>query len=120
MPTFERKLFLTVNGKILPCERIGQECAIARLSDGKLNLDCSAVAKYYSSLYKKIIKSCVHCNLKKSCGQCLFLLKEKNGQLICPGIETDAKLREKFSAFLTYAESNPGDYERLLSSIIVA
>ncbi len=117
---FERKLFLTVNGKILPCERIGQECAIARLSDGKLNLDCSAVAKYYSSLYKKIIKSCVHCNLKKSCGQCLFLLKEKNGQLICPGIETDAKLREKFSAFLTYAESNPGDYERLLSSIIVA
>ena len=117
---FERKLFLTVNGKILPCERIGQECAIARLSDGKLYLDCSAVAKYYSSLYKKIIKSCVHCNLKKSCGQCLFLLKEKNGQLICPGIETDAKLRENFSAFLTYAENNPGDYERLLSSIIVA
>lgn len=104
----------------LPCERIGQECAIARLSDGKLYLDCSAVAKYYSSLYKKIIKSCVHCNLKKSCGQCLFLLKEKNGQLICPGIETDAKLRENFSAFLTYAENNPGDYERLLSSIIVA
>jgi uncharacterized protein len=29
-------------------------------------------------------------------------------------------LRKKFSAFLTYAESNPGDYERLLSSIIVA
>ena len=92
---FERKLFLTVNGKILPCERIGQECAIARLADGKLYLDCSAVAKYYSSLYKKIIKSCVHCNLKKS-------------------------LRENFSAFLTYAENNPGDYERLLSSIIVA
>lgn len=49
-----------------------------------------------------------------------LLLKEKNGQLICPGIETDAKLRENFSAFLTYAENNPGDYERLLSSIIVA
>lgn len=117
---FERKLFLTVNGKILPCERIGQEHAIARLSDGKLDLDCVAVAGYYSSLYEKIIKCCSHCHLNRSCGQCLFLLKEKNGQLVCPGIETDAKIREKFSAFLTYAETNPGDYEKLLSSIIVA
>lgn len=117
---FERKLFLTVHGKILPCEKIGQEFAIARLSNGKLDLDCAAVATYYSSLYEKVIKSCSHCNLKKSCGQCLFLLKERNGQLICPGIKTDAKLREQFSTFLTYAESNPGDYERLLSSIIVS
>lgn len=116
---FERKLFLTVRGKILPCEKIGQEHAIGYLKDGKLNLDCVAVAKYYSSMYEKVVKSCRHCYLKRSCGQCLFLLKEKNGQLICPGIQTDAKLKEEFGIFLTYAENYPNHYEELLSSIVV-
>lgn len=116
---FERKLFLTVHGKVLPCERVGQEHVIARLTNGKLELDPAAVARYYSSLYEKVVKSCKHCYLKRSCGQCLFLLREKDGQLICPGIQTDKKLRESFSAFLTYAEQHPGDYERLLSSIII-
>lgn len=49
----------------------------------------------------------------------LVLLKEKNGQLICPGIQTDAKLKEEFGIFLTYAENYPNHYEELLSSIVV-
>ena len=116
---FERKLFLTVNGKVLPCEKIGQENVMARLSNGKLNLDCNAIAKYYSYLYKNIIKNCTHCNMKRNCGQCLFLLKKKNGQIICPSIQTDERLKKEFSTFLTYAESHPGDYEKLLSSIVI-
>lgn len=116
---FERKLFLTVSGKILPCEKIGQENVIARLSDGKLTLDCEAIAKYYSSMYKKVVKSCSHCYLKRNCGQCMFLLKEKDGQLLCPGIQTDSRLRKEFLTFLTYAEQNPERYEKLLSSIVV-
>ena len=48
---FERKLFLTVNGKVLPCEKIGQENVMARLSNGKLNLDCNAIAKYLSLIH---------------------------------------------------------------------
>lgn len=116
---FERKLFLTVNGKILPCEKIGQKNVIARLLNGKLHLDCNAIARYYSSLYEKIVVCCTHCNVKRSCGQCLFLLGEKDGKLICPGIQSDAKQKKEFSTFLTYAEQNPGDYERLLSSIVI-
>lgn len=116
---FERKLFLTVNGKILPCERIGQEHVIGYLRGGKLDLDCAAVAKYYSEKYEKVAKSCRHCYLKKSCGQCLFLLKERDGRLVCPGIQTDERLKEEFSNFLTYAENNPAHYEKLLSSIVV-
>lgn len=115
----ERKLFLTVKGKILPCERIGQEHAIGYLKGGKLDLNCAAIARYYSSMYEKVVKSCRCCYLKKSCGQCLFLLKERDGQLVCPGIQTDTKLKKEFERFLTYAENNPAHYEKLLSSIVV-
>lgn len=46
-------------------------------------------------------------------------IKEKDGQLRCPGIQTDARVKKEFSTFLTYAESHPGDYEKLLSSIVI-
>lgn len=117
---FERKLFLTVNGKILPCERIGQEHVLAWLKDGKVELDFAAISRYYSRLYQLIIKNCVHCSLRKHCGQCMLLLEEKDEKLICPMIQNRAFLQTYFSAFLSYAEKNPGDYERLLSSIIVS
>ena len=117
---FERKLFLTVNGKILPCERIGQEHVLAWLKDGKLEMDYAAIARYYSSMYQKVIKNCMHCVLKKHCGQCMMLLKEKDGKLTCPQIRGGAYLQKRFSDFLSYAEQNPGDYERLLSSLIVS
>lgn len=116
---FEKKLFLTVNGKILPCEKIGQEHVIARLVDGKLELDCEAVANYYSSLYEKVVKSCKHCYLKKACGQCMFLLKEKEGHLVCPGIQSREKLMQHFSDFVTYAEKHPQDYDDLMSNITI-
>lgn len=117
---FERKLFLTVNGKILPCERIGQEHVLAWLKDGKLEMDYAAIARYYSSMYEMVIKNCTHCVLKKHCGQCMMLLKEKDGKLTCPQIQGEAYLQKRFSDFLSYAEQNPGDYERLLSSLIVS
>lgn len=116
---FERKLFLTVHGKILPCEKIGQEHVLGYLKDGNLELDPEAVARYYGSLYKKVLENCLHCSLKRSCGRCLFLLKEKNGKLICPGILTREKQKKEFNDFLTYSENNPGDYEKLLSTIAI-
>ena len=39
--------------------KVGQEHAIGYLKDGKLNLDCAAVAKYYSSMYEKGSKKAV-------------------------------------------------------------
>jgi len=116
---FERKIFLTVNGKILPCEKIGQEHVIARLDDGKLNLDLEEVARYYSKLYQKVLPNCTHCQHKRTCGQCLFLLEEKNGKLICPGLSSEAHLNKELSDFLSYAEEHPEDYEKLLSEIVV-
>lgn len=116
---FERKLFFTVHGKILPCEKIGQKCVLASLKNGKLELESKSVAQYYSSLYKKIVESCSHCYMKRSCSHCLFLLNEENGRLICPEVQTQSKLQEEFSDFLTYAENNHEDYERLLSTITI-
>lgn len=116
---FERKIFLTVNGKILPCERIGQEHVIARVEDGKLKLDLEEVDKYYKKLYQKVLPNCIHCHHKRTCGQCLFLLEEKNGKLVCPSMSSEAQLKKELSEFVTYAEEYPDYYETLLSENVV-
>ena len=116
---FERKLFLTVNGKILPCEKMGQEHAIAYLKDGKLDIDTDFINKHYARLYEKVIPLCSRCNLKKACRQCLFFLKEKDGKLYCNGFQTDQMTQNYLAHFLTYAEEHPEEYEKLLSTIVI-
>lgn len=116
---FERKLFLTVNGKILPCEKIGQECAVGNLSNIQMELNCAQIAQQYSQMYKRVVINCNHCQHAKRCGQCMFLLKEKDGKLLCHGMHTEKMLQKEFTDFLTYAEEHPGDYEKLLSSIVI-
>ena len=53
---FSRKMFVTVNGKILPCERIGQQFALGIVSEESVNLDLQAIANKYNAYYAKMEK----------------------------------------------------------------
>ena len=116
---FERKIFLTVNGKILPCEKMGQNHVLGTLKDGILDLDYEKVGAYYHDLYEKVIKNCKTCFLQKACGQCMFLLEERDGKLVCPGYMGKNKSVEYFVRYLSYAEEHPDLYESVMSTIAV-
>lgn len=116
---FERKLFLTVNGKILPCEKIGQNHVLGFIKDGVLKLDYDEVGEYYQCLYDKIINSCKSCFLQKACGQCMFLLEEKDGKLFCPNYMGKNRASEFFSQYLSYAEDHPHLYETLMKNTAI-
>jgi uncharacterized protein len=118
-PPFERKLFLTVNGKILPCEKVGQQRVIASVKDGVLDLDPEKVARLYSEMYKQVLGSCSHCALGEHCGQCMFLLQEKNHRLSCPHVVSRAMQQRKLVKFVSYAEEHPNEYEELMSEISI-
>lgn len=112
----ERKLFLTVNGKLLPCEKVGQNCSMGTLDDGVFNFD--KICDFYARYYKLVVKQCRECLLQRSCGQCMFLFKEENGHLICPEFLPINRGYKYFSAYLYYAENNMNAYEDLLNMSI--
>ena len=116
---FERKLFLTVNGKILPCEKVGQNHVMATLNDGILDIDYERIIAYYHSLYKKVINKCKSCFMKKTCGQCIFLIEDQNKKFICPGYMQKNKCTEYFANYLFYAESHPYIYESLMNNVVI-
>lgn len=120
---FEKKIYLTVNGKILPCEKIGQEHVLGKIENGILTLDYEQVGAYYKDLYEKVIRNCKTCLSQTSCGQCIFLLKERNerentkDKFICPSYIGEKAADAYFTRFLTYAEEHPDLYEEIMKNI---
>lgn len=116
---FEKKIFLTVNGKLLPCERIGQEFYLGVISDGKLNIDTKGIAAFYSDVYKKLALNCAKCKWSTSCSQCFYFLAPNGKRIYCPNIFTEKKLKSYLNWFLSYSEENPHLYLELMSNIAI-
>ena len=50
---FSKKMFVTVNGKILPCERIGHQYGLGHLTTTGIELDVVEIARKYNQYYLK-------------------------------------------------------------------
>lgn len=117
---FEKKLFVTVNGKILPCEKIGQEQPLGKLENGILHLDCNEIAHYYSQMFEEVKDSCKNCQAKRNCGQCMYFIPKRNGCLSCQSIMTRKHKQVILASFYSYAENNPQKYHESLSTIKIS
>ena len=114
---FERKIFLTVNGKIFPCEKIGEDYPLGKLENGIIHLDCDKIAELYSRKYEEAMVSCKNCYSKRTCGQCMYFMPMRKGHLFCQNI-MDLKYRQSLlSSCYTFAEVNPQQYDTQLSTI---
>lgn len=69
---FTKKIFVTVDGKIMPCERIGFQYALGNIVNGILNLDFSKIASIYNDYFSKVEKRCKYCKDYQGCLHCIF------------------------------------------------
>lgn len=117
---FSRKIFLTVNGKILPCERVGQLFSLGTATEEKVDIDFEYVSNFYANKYKKIIKRCSQCVLWKNCGLCVFYLKKKeNGEEYCDRFLPYTKASAYMGEMLSFFENTPWIYKRILEDLSV-
>ena len=116
---FEKKMFITVNGKILPCERISHEYALGQIENGKVLLDFEAIAKKYNTWYEQYIPQCSDCYAAHTCKQCMFYNPHLNTTCNCPYImnrdEFD-KYKEDHYAFLA---DNPHLYREIMKKVVI-
>ena len=84
---FNRKIFVTINGKVLPCEKIGQEVPLGHIKNNQVDIDFDNVSMIYDEMYKPMLKICQQCYSQDNCGQCIFHIQTKSkmyGKLFCP------------------------------------
>ena len=116
---FSRKIFLTVNGKILPCERIGQNFALGYVRKDKVEIDFEQIAAKYNSYYRKIAKQCSCCYRLKGCLQCLFHIKKLDTYPKCEGFLNMDKFLKYLKSNISVLERDRGLYHQIMEEIVL-
>ena len=116
---FGKKMFVTVNGKILPCERIGHQFALGDVSETGVNLDLQAIADKYNGYYAKVEKQCSRCYNTKACVQCVFNLNDLEGSPVCHGFMDKQTFENYKAAQMDFLRKHPTDYYKIMEEVIV-
>lgn len=115
---FERKLFVTSNGEILPCEKISDHYMLGKVSEKKLDLDLTKIANYYTSLYKHFKPQCEKCCRLMTCVQCIFQFNSLNDTFKCPGYISENESQNTIDKQMFFVETHPDYYQRILNDIL--
>jgi len=100
-----KKIFITAQGKIFPCETIEHTYPLGSVENGIVNISFEYIAQLYSDLFKKINQQCAVCDLREFCAECVFLdLIGDPEKLRC---SKRKKLHEGIEEKLSFLEKNP-------------
>ncbi len=116
---FSKKMYVTVNGKILPCERIGHQFALGEITDQEVVLDVDAISEKYNHYLSKVEKQCSKCNNTKACTQCIFYLEDIDAKPVCEGFMNEENFRAYYLSQMAFLAENPDAYYRIMEEIVV-
>ena len=92
---FSKKVFVTVDGSIMMCEKVSSKFSVGRVCDGEVYLDYNKAAQLFNELIDKRLKTCCNCYLKSICSECIFALEDYE----CPSYADLQKYKEKLVSF---------------------
>jgi uncharacterized protein len=118
-PPFGKKMFVTVNGKILPCERIGHQFALGMVDKQGVHLDFEQIAQKYNHYFAKLEKQCKACYNKTACTQCIFNLPDLEQTPVCYGFMNKNDFEQYQEYIISFLRNHPEDYYRIMEEIIV-
>lgn len=116
---FSKKIFITVNGKLLPCERISQQYALGEITDTKIILDYQKIADKYNGYYASLYKQCKHCRNTTFCRQCIFNLKNLDKKPICEGFMNDDNIKQYAQTQLEFLINHRNDYTKIMKEVTI-
>lgn len=117
---FSLKVFLTVQNRLLPCERINHKYYLG-VVDQDVVIDVNEIANRYNMYYNYLKNVCMHCYAYKYCGLCMFRivnLDRLDSEIFaCKHFYSQKKFEEKLSRIYSFFERYPEDYFYVLSNM---
>ncbi len=117
---FERSLFLTVNGKIMACERIGQQYTLGRATPSSVHINFSSIARMYNRYFDMIDNICHKCYAAGHCSQCIFHMDLESNPVSCASFMTDDDAKRYFSHHISAFEKDPAIYQKIIDEVVIA
>jgi len=116
---FSKKIFITVSGKILACERIGHRLVLGHVNPQAVTIDYEIIAKNYNEWFDKLRKQCYNCFNADACTQCIFNLDVTGKNPVCNGFMDSDDYSRYFSSNIDFIESKPSVYAKILKEVIL-
>ncbi len=113
---FSKKIFITANGKILPCEKISQEHVLGYVTEEGVSIDCQAIADKYNHIISMLSNQCKSCYKQSACEQCFFFTDTKNH--VCHAFMNETIFREYLVSNISFIEKHPDDYHVIMKEIL--
>jgi uncharacterized protein len=115
---FYKKMFITVTGKILQCEKINHEFTLGRIFDDKVELDFDHIAEIANDYVFRFIRQCNTCAYRRRCSQCVFQIDEINSSdPKCYSYTNDKSFQNNINENLDYLGKNPGLYKKIMKDV---
>jgi len=115
---FSKKMFVSVNGKILPCERIGQQFSLGQVYDDRVELDEEYIANQHNYYLSKYTKQCASCASNRFCMQCVYQIDDIcNNNTRCLSYLTAKELEERNRNTFRFLQEHPYYYRRILEEV---
>jgi uncharacterized protein len=118
---FSKKVFITAEGVIMPCERIGLQYSLGKIIDNRVVIKYSSIATKYNKYYAAFEKLCGNCFERDGCTQCMFfVIGFPKGKLLhknCPGYLSARKYRIYENRQLSFICRSPRYYFEIMTKL---
>jgi uncharacterized protein len=112
---FLRKLFVTVNGKLLNCERIDHKFVMGFVSDNEIELDFEKIAVQHNDYVSRYRRQCRVCAIRKGCSQCVYQIDDIDvPDSKCLKFRNAQIQKQKDEFVLDYLRKHPELYSRIM------
>ena len=114
---FSKKMFITTDGYILPCERINYNYKMGEVSENEVKLDVNTIANKYNKNIDKLRRQCSKCAIYDNCQTCIFQLDLSNEVVVCPNYMSKNKAKEYYTNIINYLEQNTNSLRTILYEV---
>jgi len=111
---FSRKIFVTANGKLLPCENVSHKYSFGTVTKDGVNIDFNNLAKIYSGYLERMENMCKNCFRITNCTQCMFQLNLNDDSITCYGYMDSLDFSTYLSNIITYFEDHPEVFSKII------
>jgi len=113
---FSKKIFITADGKILPCEKISHEHVLGYVTDDEIKIDSQAIADKYNKAINTLNNQCKSCYKLFACEQCLFYTDSKNP--VCYAYMNEFRFSNYLKENISFIEETPDSYQIIMKEIL--
>ena len=116
---FSKKMFITVKGRILQCEKIDHEFALGQITNKKVELNLEQAARQHNKYTFRYMNQCKTCAAKQLCTQCVYQIDDIHDKTSkCYSYYSATQHEKQKEYYMDHLDKHPELYNRILKEVV--